>query len=139
MVLGPMRPGQSEMLSAALRTSSEVHFARDFENQAQLHLDRSPSFVTRANLGTALATLNVLRASVGTFPRCPAPRPVQYPEITGQRGRWERGLARRAHRCVRWRPQRGQCRGGRGGHRIVGRSRGGCVIWGAVADRTTLT
>lgn len=92
VVLGPMRPeAQSEMLSAALRTSSEVHFARDFENQAQLHLDRSSSFVTRANLGTALATLNVLQALGWDVPQDAQHRGLsKYPEITGQRGRWER-------------------------------------------------
>jgi dihydrofolate synthase/folylpolyglutamate synthase len=87
-----MRPeAQSEMLSAALRTSSEVHFARDSEEQAQPHLGRASSFVTRANIGTALATLNVLQALGWDVPKDAQCRGLSnYPEITGQKGRWER-------------------------------------------------
>ena len=67
------------------------HFARDFENQAQLHLDRSSSFQTRVTLGTALTTLNVLQALGWDVPQDAQHRGLsKYPEITGQRGRWER-------------------------------------------------
>ncbi|MDP7435726.1 MAG: Mur ligase family protein, partial [Flavobacteriales bacterium] len=63
VVLGPMRPeAQSELLAAALRSSSEMHFARDMEGEASAHLHPESSFVTRQNLSTAMATLKVLQA-----------------------------------------------------------------------------
>ena len=64
-MLGPMRPdAQSELLAAALKTSSEVHFATDFKNALSNHVD-GDSFVVKANAGTAYAALHVLKQMAG--------------------------------------------------------------------------
>ena len=49
---------QSELLAAALKTSSEVHFAQDFKLKYE-HLVDAEDFVIRATVGTAYATLHV--------------------------------------------------------------------------------
>ena len=61
VVLGAMRrDAQSELLAAALKTSSEVHFATDFKN-ALCRTTTDDSFVVKANAGTAYAALHVLK------------------------------------------------------------------------------
>ncbi|MEC7693555.1 MAG: cyanophycin synthetase, partial [Bacteroidota bacterium] len=89
--LGPMRPeAQSELLAAALRSSSEVHFARDLEGEASDHLHEEASFVTRQNLSTALATLKVLQARDWAISKEAIQSGLSdYAAITGQRGRWQ--------------------------------------------------
>ena len=91
VVLGPMRPeAQSELLAAALRSSSEVHFARDVEGEASAHLHEESSFVTRQNLSTALATLKVLQARDWAISKEAIQSGLSdYAAITGQRGRWQ--------------------------------------------------
>ena len=91
VVLGPMRPeAQSELLSAALRSSSEVHFARDVEGEALAHLHEEASFVTRQNLSTALATLKVLQARDWAISKEAIQSGLSdYAAITRQRGRWQ--------------------------------------------------
>ena len=91
VVLGPMRPeAQSEMLAAALRSSSEVHFARDLEAIASKYLDAESSFVERMNLSTALATVQVLKSKDWTISE-DAVRSgfAHYARLTGQFGRWQ--------------------------------------------------
>ena len=140
VVLGPMRPeAQSELLAAALRSSSEVHFARDVEGEASAHLHEEASFVTRQNLSTALATLKVLQARDWAI----SEEAIQsgfsdYATITGQRGRWQEVDVPGQPLVIL-----------DGAHNVDGvaamvraleaktQSRGGMlwVIWGAVADK----
>ena len=91
VVLGPMRPeAQSELLAAALRSSSEMHFARDMEGEASAHLHAESSFVTRQNLSTAMATLKVLQANDWAISEEAVQSGLSdYAAITGQRGRWQ--------------------------------------------------
>lgn len=91
VVLGPMRPeAQSELLAAALRSSSEMHFARDMEGEASAHLQAESSFVTRQNLSTAMATLKVLQANDWAISEEAVQSGLSdYAAITGQRGRWQ--------------------------------------------------
>lgn len=92
VVLGPMRPeALSEMLSASLKTSSEVHYARDVEpDLRRLGLD-SDSPVDRANISTAFAVLRVLTARGWEIsPEDTADGLRNHRALTGQRGRWQR-------------------------------------------------
>ena len=140
VVLGPMRPeAQSELLAAALRSSSEVHFARDVEGEALAQLRVEASFVTRQNLSTALATLKVLQARDWAISEEAIQSGLSdYATITGQRGRWQEVacpgqplvILDGAHNVdgvaamVRALEAKVQARGGRL-----------WVIWGAVADK----
>ena len=140
VVLGPMRPeAQSELLAAALRSSSEVHFARDVEEEASTHFGADSSFVKRQNLSTALATLKVLQANEWPISEeAMASGLADHAQITGQRGRWQE-VTVPGWPCVIL----------DGAHNIDGvaamvraleskvQSRGGklWVIWGAVADK----
>lgn len=140
VVLGPMRPeAQSELLAAALRSSSEVHFARDVEDEASTHSGADSSFVTRQNLSTALAALKVLQANEWPISEeAMASGLADHAQITGQRGRWQE-VTVPGWPCVIL----------DGAHNIDGvaamvraleskvQSRGGklWVIWGAVADK----
>ena len=140
VVLGPMRPeAQSELLAAALRSSSEVHFARDVEEEASTHFGADSSFVTRQNLSTAMAALKVLQANEWSISEeAMASGLADHAQITGQRGRWQE-VTVPGWPCVIL----------DGAHNIDGvaamvraleskvQSRGGklWVIWGAVADK----
>ena len=140
VVLGPMRPeAQSEMLSAAMKSSSEMHFARDVESEASAHLGVEASLVKEKNLSTALAVLQVLQ-SVGwdLSERAIQDGLADYARLTGQRGRWQRVDMPHAATVVL-----------DGAHNVDGvaatvralrglaEGRGGrlTVIWGAVADK----
>jgi len=140
VVLGPMRPeAQSEMLSAAMKSSSEMHYARDVESEASAHLGVEASLVKEKNLSTALAVLQVLQSAGWDL----SERAIQdgladYAHLTGQRGRWQRVDMPHAATVVL-----------DGAHNVDGvaatvkalrelaEERGGrlTVIWGAVADK----
>lgn len=92
VVLGPMRPeAQSEVLAAALRTSSEVHFALDVEADAQSVLQESASPIDRANASTALAVLRTLAARGWDISESAMAIGIQqHHGLSGQRGRWQR-------------------------------------------------
>ena len=140
VVLGPMRPeAQSELLAAALRSSSEVHFARDVEGEASEHLHEEASLVTRQNLSTALATVKVLQARDWEVPEEALQSGLaDYATITGQRGRWQEVDVPGRPLVIL-----------DGAHNVDGvaamvraleaktQSRGGMlrVVWGAVADK----
>ena len=91
VVLGPMRPeAQSEMLAAALRTSSEVRFARDAEPEMLEMLEVLTSPVDRANASTAWAILLALRAVGWSISDTHIAEGLRrHREISGQRGRWQ--------------------------------------------------
>lgn len=92
VVLGPMRPdAQSELLAAALKTSSEVHFAQDFKLKYEHLVDAEDSFVIRANVGTAYATLHVLKQMGWHWSEQALTRGLNnHAILTGQLGRWQR-------------------------------------------------
>jgi len=92
VVLGPMRPeAQSEMLAAALRTSSEVHFARDVQDSARALLGDLASPVDQANASTALAVLQALQAGGWALSEPQIAEGMKrHWDISGQRGRWQR-------------------------------------------------
>jgi dihydrofolate synthase/folylpolyglutamate synthase len=140
VVLGPMRPeALSEMLSASLKTSSEVHYARDVEpDLRRLGLD-SDSPVDRANISTAFAVLRVLTARGWEIsPEATADGLRNHRALTGQRGRWQRVVVPDGPEVIL-----------DGAHNVDGvratvsellvqtKSRGGYlwIVWGAVADK----
>lgn len=92
VVLGPMRPeALSEMLSASLKTSSEVHYARDVEPDLRRLGLECDSPVDRANISTAFAVLRVLTARGWEIsPEATADGLRNHRALTGQRGRWQR-------------------------------------------------
>ncbi|MGB1384380.1 MAG: bifunctional folylpolyglutamate synthase/dihydrofolate synthase [Flavobacteriales bacterium] len=92
VVLGPMRPeALSEMLSASLKTSSEVHYARDVETDLRRLGLESDSPVDRVNMSTAFAVLRVLTARGWKIsPESTANGLRNHQALTGQRGRWQR-------------------------------------------------
>jgi dihydrofolate synthase/folylpolyglutamate synthase len=92
VVLGPMRPeALSEMLSASLKTSSEVHYARDVEPDLRRLGLECDSPVDRANISTAFAVLRVLTARGWEIsPEDTADGLRNHRALTGQRGRWQR-------------------------------------------------
>lgn len=89
VVLGPMRPeAQSEMLQAALRTSSEVHFAAEKKLPSAEGSVRSP--FDEDNRKTASMALQVLRDQGWMLDTSLEPQALEgYAALTGQRGRWE--------------------------------------------------
>lgn len=91
VVLGPMRPeAQSEMLAAALRTSSEVHVARDVQDSARVLLGDLASPVDQANASTAVAVLQALQAGGWSLSESHIAEGVnRHRDISGQRGRWQ--------------------------------------------------
>jgi len=91
VVLGPMRPeAQSEMLAAALRTSSEVHFARDVQDRARAVLGDLASPVDQANASTAVAVMYALQATDWSLSDANIAEGVKrHRDISGQRGRWQ--------------------------------------------------
>lgn len=91
VVLGPMRPeAQSELLAAALKTSSEVHYARDAEPEIQKDIASQGNFIMRKNLSTAWTALQVLKSRGWDLSAEAIHRGLlEYAELTGQRGRWE--------------------------------------------------
>ena len=140
VVLGPMRPeAQSELLAAALKTSSEVHFAQDFSTAHANLVSQDDSFVVKANVGTAYAALHVLKQR--GWP-CSEEALLEgltnHASLTGQRGRWQ---------CLEL--SDGPVVVLDGAHNLDGvsntveellslvRRRGGVlhVVWGAVADK----
>jgi len=91
VVLGPMRPdAQSELLAAALRTSSEVHFAQDLKTAFSEFVNEEDSFVVRANLGTAYAALHVLQLRGWCWTdQALSEGLANHASLTGQLGRWQ--------------------------------------------------
>ena len=91
VVLGPMRPdAQSELLAAALKTSSEVHFATDFKNALSNHVRSDDSFVVKANAGTAYAALHVLKQHGWRWSEDALSHGLKnHTSLTGQLGRWQ--------------------------------------------------
>lgn len=94
VVLGPMRPeAQSELLSSALRSSSEVHFAQEIRHEENVlrpeWLKDEPGPVDDANRATAAMTLRVLEG-VGWVlsDRAIEAGLWRHKECTGQQGRW---------------------------------------------------
>ena len=95
VVLGPMRPeAQSELLSSALRSSSEVHFAQEIRQDESVLRpegpEDAPSPVDEANRATAAMTLRVLQGLGWVF----SDRAIEaglwrHKECTGQQGRWQ--------------------------------------------------
>ena len=140
VVLGAMRPeAQSELLAAALKTSSEVHFAQDFRTTCAQFVNDDDSFVVKANLVTAYAALHVLKQRGWMWSaEALSDGLANHASLTGQYGRWQ---------CVEL--------PGRplvvldGAHNLDGVSkmvvelqksitrRGGTlhIVWGAVADK----
>lgn len=140
VVLGSMRPeAQSEILAAALRTSSEMHFALErVQNMPSRDLDED-SPVDAVNRATAFALLEVLESAGWTCPRSAMEEGLwNHPAHAGQQGRWQ----------VLSHPQRPKVILD-GGHNVDGvklvvdrlsllcRELGGQlhVVWGAVADK----
>lgn len=91
VVLGAMRPeAQSEMLAAALRTSSEVHFANDLavDSEDASMMEGSPFGADNAR--TARCALEVLAASGWTLKAEAIHEAlIAYASLSGQRGRWQ--------------------------------------------------
>ncbi len=142
VVLGPMRPeAQSEMLQAALRTSSEVHFAA--EQRPPKAQGASPSPFDEDNRKTASMALKVLRDQGWRLDVSQEPQALEeYAALSGQRGRWQ------------WVSLPGQASVVLDGahnvdavSRLVGvlekevTQRGGVlyVVWGTVSDKTLET
>jgi dihydrofolate synthase/folylpolyglutamate synthase len=140
VVLGSMRPeAQSEILAAALRTSSEMHFALErVQNMPSRDLDED-SPVDAVNRATAFALLEVLESAGWTCPRSAMEEGLwNHPAHAGQQGRWQ----------VLSHPERPKVILD-GGHNVDGvklvvdrlsllcRELGGQlhVVWGAVADK----
>ena len=92
VVLGPMRPeAQSEMLAAAIRTSSEVRFARDLAAEVGEVVSALNSPVDRANATTAWCVLRTLQArGWGVLEAHLKEGISRHSAISGQRGRWQR-------------------------------------------------
>ena len=86
-----MRPdAQSELLAAALKTSSEVHFATDFKNALSNHVRSDDSFVVKANAGTAYAALHVLKQQGWRWSEDALSHGLKnHTSLTGQLGRWQ--------------------------------------------------
>jgi dihydrofolate synthase / folylpolyglutamate synthase len=140
VVLGPMRPeALSEMLLASLRTSSEVHYARDAEPDLRRLGLESDSPVDRANLSTAFAVTQVLRSRGWKISEDAAVDGLRnHRSTTGQQGRWQRIELRDRPEVIL-----------DGAHNVDGvrttlaellpraKRRGGRVwiVWGAVADK----
>ena len=141
VVLGAMRPeAQSEMLAAALRTSSEVHFANDLVvdwDEASIS-DGSPFAVENAR--TARCALDVLSAGGWALDAGAIQEAfISYASLSGQRGRWQ---------WIRMKGQAEVVLDGAHNHDgvsgIVGAlekivAQRGCrlhVVWGAVADKS---
>ena len=140
VVLGAMRPeAQSELLAAALKTSSEVHFAQDFSSAYARFTNDGDSFVVKANLGTAYAALHVLKQRGWVWSdQALSDGLANHAALTGQFGRWQ---------CIEL-PSRPLVVLD-GAHNLDGVSktveelqrsagqRGGAlhIVWGAVADK----
>ena len=91
VVLGPMRPeAQSEVLSAALRHSCEVHVARDHEKDMASWSNHLVSPVDRANGSTAFAICHVLNQQGWSLSNNRIQEGIlHHRRHTGQRGRWQ--------------------------------------------------
>jgi len=140
VVLGSMRPeAQSEILAAALRTSSEMHFALERVRDMPSRELGEESPVDAVNRATAFALLEVLEAGGWTCPRSAMEEGLwNHTAHTGQQGRWQVLAHPEGPRVVL-----------DGGHNVDGvrlvvdrlsllcRERGGQlhVVWGTVADK----
>ena len=74
-----------------MRTSSEVHFARDVQDSARALLGDLASPVDQANASTAVAVLHALKAGAWSLSEAHIAEGVKrHRDISGQRGRWQR-------------------------------------------------
>ena len=140
VVLGSMRPeAQSEILAAALRTSSEMHFALERVQAMPSREVGEESPVDAVNRATAFALLEVLTARGWTCSLSAMEEGLwNHTAHSGQQGRWQ-VLSHPGHPKVVL----------DGGHNVDGvqlvvdklslmrQNRGGQlhVVWGAVADK----
>ena len=140
VVLGSMRPeAQSEILAAALRSSSEMHFALERVPDMPSRKVGTESPVDAVNRATAFALLEVLEAAGWACPRSAMEEGLWNHAVhSGQEGRWQ-VLSQPEHPRVVL----------DGGHNVDGvklvvgklnsmcEARGGQlhVVWGAVADK----
>ena len=91
VVLGPMRPeAQSVILAAALRTSSEMHFALEGAKDMPFRTVEEESPVDAVNRSTAFALLKVLLLAGWTCPRTAMEEGLwNHTAHAGQQGRWQ--------------------------------------------------